>query len=179
MQLKIKNQGNLNSGWRYSPLEGQEEILRLIVSKLPQWVAEEKPTAIWWNIFNQEKEQEFLQEVEGLDMDYNYQKDNLTFEEQADEGTEQKSGLTPHQIMVILAGKEYNPDRLEWLADNGKHALVKFPTKLGADYVSPFVVNVNMENPADYMVVWDCSQGYHGKLGKIRKNKLIKDQLGV
>lgn len=56
MPLEIKTQGSKENGWRYSPKEGQAEVLDLIADKLPQLVIEDKPSAVWWRAFNKTEE---------------------------------------------------------------------------------------------------------------------------
>ena len=63
--LEIKTQGGINrdklgSGWRYSPKQNQEQVLALITHQFPKWIIEEKPLAVWWQIFNKKDEEKFI-----------------------------------------------------------------------------------------------------------------------
>lgn len=75
--LKIKvqgqNQGGETSGkgWRYSPTDGQEQILAVIAEKLPNWIVEEKPSGTWWKVFSKEQEQEFRKVLQENNLDLN------------------------------------------------------------------------------------------------------------
>jgi hypothetical protein len=176
--------GDRVRGWRYSPRKGQSELLDLLIAKLPHYVVEVNNRAVWWRVFNPEAEQLFLADVDKVIAGGNFE--TQTGGSSVDEVLEKidelpaNTSIDKNRILSQLAGEFYKPDKLEWLGDNGKYALVYFPVlqttrQKEKIYFFSKVVKVELATMEE-KVVFDGSTGQ--RLGKNRRQELIKEELG-
>jgi len=182
--------GDKRSGWRHSPRKGQGELLDLLVAKLPHYVVEVNNRAVWWRVFNPEAEQLFLADVDKVIAGGNFETQtggshNPHVGSSVDEVLEKIDELPANtssdknKILSQLAGEFYKPDKLEWLGDNGKYALVYFPVlqttrQKEKIYFFSKVVKVELATMEE-KVVFDGSTGQ--RLGKNRRQELIEKEL--
>ena len=135
--LKLLIQGgDKRSGWRYSPRKGQSELLHLLVAKLPHYVVEVNDRAVWWRVFNPEAETTFLADVAKVTGNFKNEtggSHNPHVDSLVDDSLEKMDELlaattiNKDAILSQLAGEFYKPEKLEWLGDNNKYALIYFP----------------------------------------------------
>lgn len=191
--LKLLIQGgNEKSGMRYSPVEEQEEqkeLLDLIVAKLPKYVYEVTDRVVWWRMMSHEAEAIFLNDVNkllrgnfeiqsgGSSIPENSHVDEL---EESMEDLRTSIVVDKNEILSELAGEFYKPEKLEWLGDNGKYALVYFPVlqttrQKEKIYFFSKVVKVELATMEE-KVVFDGST--RQRLGKNRRQDLIRRELG-
>lgn len=185
--LKLLIQGgNKQSGWRYSPRERQSELLDLLIAKLPHYVVEVNSRAVWWRVFNPETEQLFLADVAKVTGE-NFETQTGgshnphvgSYVDEALEEMDDMPTIDKNKILSQLAGEFYKPEKLEWLGDNGKYALVYFPVlqttrQKEKIYFFSKVIKVELATMEE-KVVFDGSTGQ--RLGKNRRQELIKEEL--
>lgn len=188
--LKLLIQGgNKTSGMRYSPVEGQKELLTLLVDKLPHYVYEVTDRVVWWRMISPEAESMFLADVDKVIAGGNFEietggshnPENSHVDEALEESEVFQSTIVvdKNKILSELAGEFYKPDKLEWLGENGKYALVYFPvlqTTRNKEkiYFYSKVIKVELATMEEE-IVFDGSTGQ--RLGKNRRQELIKREL--
>lgn len=181
--------GDKRSGWRYSPRKGQSELLHLLVAKLPHYVVEVNDRAVWWRVFNPEGETTFLADVaKVIGGNFEIQKGgshNPHVGSSVDKALEEMDELpaattiNKDAILSQLAGEFYKPEKLEWLGDNGKYALVYFPVlqttrQKEKIYFFSKVVKVELVTMEE-KIIFDGSSGE--RLGRNKRQNLIKREL--
>lgn len=188
--LKLLIQGgNKTSGMRYSPVEGQKELLTLLVDKLPHYVHEVTDRVVWWRMMNLEAEAMFLADVAKV-TGGNFKIEtggshNPHVGSSVDKALEEMDELpaattiNKDAILSQLAGEFYKPEKLEWLGDNGKYALVYFPVlqttrQKEKIYFFSKVVKVELVTMEE-KIIFDGSSGE--RLGRNKRQNLIKREL--
>ena len=173
--------GDKRSGWRYSPREGQSELLDLLVSKLPHYVVEVNDRAVWWRVFNPEAEAMFLADVAKVTTGGNFKiETGGSLVDEALEEMDELPTINKNAILSQLAGEFYKPEKLEWLGDNNKYALIYFPVlqttrQKEKIYFYSKVIKVELATMEEE-IVFDGSTGQ--RLGKNRRQELIREELG-
>jgi hypothetical protein len=194
LNLRIHG-GDKKSGWRYSPRKGQSELLDLLTTKLPHYVIENNNRAVWWRVFNPEAEATFLADVNKVLAGGNFEietggspmkkevenpyigGDVLEFIDELVEemDTPVRGGLSSDAAIDQIASiTGCSVKRCEILGESEEYTLIKTPPIQGDDYIPSKVYKVSLYD-LSYTEVWNCGQT---KLGRLLKEKLIKEELG-
>ena len=181
--LKLLIQGgNKTSGMRYSPVEGQKELLDLLIAKLPQYVYEVTDRVVWWRMISPEAEAMFLADVAKVTGNFKIEEggshnphvgSSVDEVEEMDEPV--RGGLSSDAAIDHIASiKGCSIKRCEILGENEEYTLIKTPPIQGDDYIPSKVYKISLYD-LEYTEVWDCGKT---KLGRLLKEKLIREELG-
>ena len=179
-KLIIKTQGGSSNtrGWRYSPREGQEDLVKYVAEKLHTWVADDHPSAVWWKIFSKDDENRFIERVAALGAivpEIDYQDVSPVIEEEDGGDLEEllDKAVDNHTLLSTIAADIYKIEKLEVIGENNNYMLVKCPL-IQSKNLAVKVVKI-CKRSLSQSVVFDGATD--GRLGKNKLQSLIQQEL--